>query len=110
MIELPSRQREDRVCFQADKAFNFPHDPMGSIVAPWEGCVDSADPVGNALKGARTCSARRTPVNITYAGRHDDRSFTFEGTVAQGSDEAASVSHLGSGDFRITGKRVGDCY
>ena len=48
-------------------------------------------------------------MTATFAGSHTADSFEIRGTVAQGDDENASVMHLGSGDFTLTGKRIGDC-
>jgi hypothetical protein len=49
------------------------------------------------------------PALMTYTGSHTADSFRMEGTLSQGHDEGGGVMHLGSGDFVITGKRIGEC-
>lgn len=110
MIALKSKQRSDRICFAPENSFAFPREPLSHILPQWDGCADEAQPpVGNAIRGARRCPDRKTPVDIQYAGSHSADAFKIEGTVAQGSGEGGGVMRLGSGDFSISGTRVGDC-
>ena len=110
MIALKSNQRTDRICFAPENSLAFPREPLSHILPQWDGCADEApQPVGNAIRGARRCPDRKTPVAIEYAGSHSSDSFTIEGTVTQGSGEGGGVMHLGSGEFSINGRRVGDC-
>ena len=110
MIELASHERTDRICFAPENTLALPREPLSHIVKQWDGCSDeAAEPTGNAFSGARRCPNRKTPVNVEYTGTHGTDSFKIEGAVTQGSDEGGGVMHLGSGDFSISGKRVGDC-
>ena len=110
MIELKSDQRTDSICFAPENVFAFPREPLSHILPAWEGCTDEAqEPQGNAIRGARRCPDRKTPVNIEYAGSHSADSFKIDGSVVQGNDEGGGVMHLGSGEFSISGRRVGDC-
>ena len=109
MVRLASGEYDGRLCFSAADADAFPRHPLHHIFPEWAGCsaVDSA-PKGNAVRGKRTCETR-LPASISYSGSHTANSFTLAGSVAQGHDETAMAMHLGSGDFTITGKRVGPC-
>jgi hypothetical protein len=107
LVQLKSDERRGEVCIF--DAAQFKSAPLAQIQSPPEDCSDeAAEPRGNALSGKRTCD-RKTPIVIEYTGSHTADSFEFKGTVAQGSDENASVMRLGSGDFSVTGKRKGDC-
>ena len=110
MVELRQGGRSAAICFAADNAAAFPTDPLTHIIESWPDCSsDQAHPKGNALQGQRSCPDRKTPVLLTYSGSHTTDSFRLEGTVSQGSDEGGGVMRLGSGDFTITGKRLGPC-
>jgi Protein of unknown function (DUF3617) len=110
LIELKSKQRTDSICFAPENTFAFPSEPLSHILPQWDGCADEAQaPAGNAIRGARRCPDRKMPLNLEYAGSHSTDSFTIEGTVMQGSGEGGGVMQLGSGDFSISGRRVGDC-
>lgn len=113
LVELADHQRTGRVCLAEDAAADFPENPLGHLVEDWDGCADSADePKGNALGGKRECDEsdhRHTPVLVQYTGSHTADSFELHGAVSQGSDENGSVMRLGSGEFSVTGQRVGEC-
>jgi len=110
MIALKSDQRTDSICFAPANVLACPREPLSHILPAWDGCADEAqEPQGNVIRGARRCSDRKTPVTIEYAGSHSTDSFKIEGSLVQGSDEGGGVMHLGSGEFSISGKRVGDC-
>lgn len=110
IVRLPSDERSDQICLSPPDAIDFAKSPLYPTIGAWDGCVDTAgEPKGNAISGKRECLDRKTPMTATFAGSHTVDSFEIHGTVAQGDDESASVMHLGSGDFSLTGKRLGDC-
>jgi hypothetical protein len=110
LIESRSGNTVDRVCLDPAQAASFPTDPLDPLVKPWNSCSTELDePKGNAMSGSRKCKARRMPMTATYSGSHTMDSFAIDGLVEQGSGEGGGVMHLGSGEFHITGKRVGDC-
>jgi len=110
LVELRSGTRTDRVCLDSYAAGRVPVDPLGATMEPWETCTDELDPPrGNAMSGARRCTQRRTPMIARYTGTHSADAFKVAGSVAQGTGENQQVMRLGSGDFSITGKRIGDC-
>jgi|tagenome__1003787_1003787.scaffolds.fasta_scaffold20983602_2 hypothetical protein len=110
MVTLKSEGRKGEVCLTSYDASEFPKDPLERVAEPWEDCSTQVDPPrGNTMSGARQCKDRKTPMTATYTGSHTTDSFEIKGEVSQGSDENASVMRLGSGDFSIVGKRVGDC-
>ena len=110
IVRLPSDERSDQICLSPPDAIDFAKSPLYPTIGAWDGCVDTpGEPKGNAIAGRRECPDRKTPATATFAGSHTADSFEIHGTVAQGDDESASVMHLGSGDFSLTGKRVGDC-
>ena len=110
VVKLKSEGRKAQICLDSYDASQFPRDPLLHLVAPWDGCSSQlGEPRGNAMSGKRMCEERKTPMTAAYTGSHTADSFEIKGTVTQGSDENASVMHLGSGDFSLLGKRVGDC-
>jgi hypothetical protein len=110
LIELKSRSRTAEMCLNSYDATQFPKDPLSWTVEPWETCSTEVNPAtGNAMSGARVCRERKMPMTASYTGTHNADSFRIDGVVKQSDDENASVMHLGSGNFTITGKRVGDC-
>jgi hypothetical protein len=115
IVALASGQRTDRICFQSDNAVAFPREPLSHIIEHWDDCSDElADPKGNAISGARKCTGgeghrRKVSVLATFSGSHSTDSFKIEGAVSQGEGEGGGIMRLGSGDFTITGHRVGDC-
>jgi hypothetical protein len=110
VVKLKVEGRKTQVCLDSSDASQFPHDPLLHLVKHWDGCSTQLDePRGNAMSGKRLCEDRKTPITAAYNGSHTADSFEIEGMVTQGSDENASVMHLGSGDFSLLGKRVGDC-
>ena len=107
LVRLKSDERVGEVCIF--DAAQFRSSPLAQIQSPPEDCSDEpAEPKGNALTGRRTCD-RKTPIRIDYAGSHTTDSFEIRGTVAQGSDESGMAMRLGSGEFSVTGKRIGAC-
>lgn len=115
IVQLESGVRTASICFGPDHALALPKDSLSHIVGEWDGCSDMpGDPKGNAIGGSRTCEAgaghrRKQSVLVTYSGSHSTDSFDVEGMVSQGDDEGGGIMHLGSGDFSITGRRMGDC-
>lgn len=110
IVRLTSDQRTDQVCLSPPDAIDFAKSPLYPTIGAWDGCAETPEePKGNAISGKRECLDRKTPVTATFAGSHTADSFEIHGAVAQGSDENSSVMHLGSGDFTLTGKRIGDC-
>ena len=110
LIESRSGQTVDQICIQDAQAAYFPTDPLGPIVKPWDSCSSTLDePKGNAMSGSRKCEARKMPMVATYSGSHTTDSFEIDGLVEQRNQEGSGVMHLGSGEFHITGKRIGDC-
>ena len=110
VVELKSGERTDQICLNSYDASQLPKDVLSKTIEPWEGCANLPDPPrGNAMSGARTCAERKVPMSATYAGRHTSNSFRIEGLVKQGEGETASIMRLGSGEFSIAGKRIGDC-
>lgn len=110
VVELKSGERTSRVCLDASAANNFPTDPLTHLVEPWERCVSELEPpIGNAIRGARRCDQRKMSMRAAFSGSHTTESFELKGQVTQGSQEGGGVMNLGSGEFSITGNRVGDC-
>lgn len=111
VVELKSGPgRTSKLCLDALGAADLVRDPMGQTVARWENCSTVTDePKGNAMSGARQCDQRAMPMVARYVGSHTSDSFVIKGAVTQGHDEGGGVMHLGSGDFSLTGKRLGDC-
>jgi Protein of unknown function (DUF3617) len=110
VVRLPSDQRSDQICLSPPDAIDFAKSPLYPTIGVWDGCSEtSEEPKGNAISGKRECLDRKTPMTAAFAGSHTADTFEIRGTVAQGSDENSSVMRLGSGDFSITGKRIGDC-
>lgn len=112
-IELPDGQRTSGKCLGHDAALDFTRRPLAVATKSWPGCSEETEPrQGNAIKGKRVCpetSKRSTSTLVEFTGSHSDSSFEFAGWVSQGEDEGNGVMHLGSGEFKVTGKRVGDC-
>ena len=110
LVQLPSDKRSDQICFYSADALTFPQNPLYPTIGDWDGCSDTPDePRGNAISGKRQCLDRKMPLTASYAGSHTADSFELRGTVAQSDDEGGMAMHLGSGDFSIEGRRVGDC-
>ena len=110
VIELKSGERTGRICLDATATSYLPTDPLASLVEPWENCIsDIEPPKGNAIRGARRCEGRKTPMRAVFSGSHTTDSFEIQGEVTQGDDEGGGVMHLGSGEFSISGKRTGNC-
>ena len=111
VVEMKKGGRSGEICLDSYGAQTLPDDPLARIVGSWSGCSTNVDPrKGNALSGTRKCAERAMPMTATYQGSLTPDSFEIHGSVAQGrGDETASKMHLGSGDFTITGKRVGEC-
>ena len=115
VVELRSGSRQAEVCFAPDNALAFPGDPVSHLIPDWEGCTTSHDdPRGNAMSGLRNCPGgeghqRRQSMRMSFVGSHSTDRFTIDGEVRQGDDEGGGISHLGSGVFRISGKRIGEC-
>lgn len=110
LVRLPSDTRSDQVCLSPPDAIDFARSPLYPIIGAWDGCSETPEePKGNAISGKRECPDRKTPVTATFAGSHTADSFEIHGTVSQGDDESASIMRLGSGDFTLSGKRLGDC-
>jgi hypothetical protein len=110
VVELESGERTDQICLNSYDASQLPKDVLSKTIEPWEGCANLPDPpLGNAMSGARKCAERKVPMSAAYAGTHTANSFQIEGLVQQGKGETASIMRLGSGEFSIAGKRIGDC-
>ena len=115
IVELKPRYSSGEACFAADNALAFPRDSVSHLIPDWDGCSTTHDdPKGNAISGVRNCPSgagykRKMSVRMEYQGSHSSDAFTINGHVSMGDDEGGGVMHLGSGDFRITGKRIGDC-
>lgn len=113
LVSLADHQTKGRVCLAEDAAADFPENPLGHLIEDWDGCSDSVDePRGNAFSGKRECDQsdrRHTPVLVRFTGSHGADSFELRGAVTQGSDEGGGVMRLGSGDFSVSGQRVGAC-
>lgn len=110
LVSLKSGSRTAEMCLNSYDASQFPKDPLSWTVEDWENCSTEVDPPkGNAMSGARVCRERKMPMTASYTGIHNTDSFRIDGVVKQSNDENESVMHLGSGDFVISGKRVGDC-
>ena len=115
VVELKAGGRQAEICFAADNALALPSDPISHIIPDWDGCTTRHDePRGNAMSGERTCPGgegyrRKKSMRMAYSGSHGTEDFRIDGEVTQGDDEGGGVSHLGSGPFRITGTRVGEC-
>jgi len=115
VVELKAGGRQADVCFATDNALAFPGDPVSHLIPDWPGCTTTADdPKGNAISGLRNCPGgeghqRKTTMRMSYAGSHGTDEFRIDGEVTQGDDEGGGVMRLGSGPFRISGKRIGEC-
>ena len=110
LLELKSGSRTHEVCLNSYDAMQFPKDPLSWTAETWENCSSELDaPKGNGMSGARVCLERNMPMTARYTGTHDTETFSIDGVIKQGSGENESVMHLGSGNFIISGKRVGDC-
>ena len=115
VVELKAGGRQAEVCFAPDNASAFPSDPISHLIPDWDGCTTANDaPKGNAISGLRNCPGgqghkRRQSMRMRYAGSHGTEDFAIEGEVSQGDDEGGGVSHLGSGPFTLSGKRIGNC-
>lgn len=48
-------------------------------------------------------------MRAAFSGSHTTESFELKGQVTQCNQEGGGVMNLGSGEFSITGNRVGDC-
>jgi Protein of unknown function (DUF3617) len=110
VVQLKSGSRTDEICLNSYDAAQILSNPLAKMLPPWENCVDEMEtPRGNTLTGERRCEKRKTPMTASYSGTHTADSFQIQGMVKQGSDESASIMRLGSGDFSISGRRVGAC-
>ena len=116
LVQLPGGKSIDRLCYSDQDASWFKRAPLARFFPEASGCTsNNAEPRGNALAGSRTCvrdgSADSGPIEtrIAYDGHHTTNSFKIEGTVAQGEDETDYAMRLGSGEFTVVGRRVGDC-
>lgn len=110
LVELKSGERTAQVCLDETAAHYFPTDPLAPLIERWENCVtESEPPKGNAIVGARQCNKRAMPMRAAFTGSHTTDSFELKGEVTQSDDEGGGVMHLGSGEFSLTGKRIGDC-
>ena len=109
LVEFKSGKRTEQICFWSADAVTFPTNPLVHTIGEWDNCTSQLDePRGNAISGARLCD-RKAPMTVAYSGSHTTNSFDIRGTVTQGSGEGGGVMRLGSGDFAIVGKRVGNC-
>ena len=109
LVQFKSGGRTERICFWSADAITFPTNPLVHTIGEWDNCTNRPDePRGNAISGARLCD-RKAPMTVAYNGSHTTNSFDIRGTVTQGSGEGGGVMRLGSGDFAIIGKRIGDC-
>ena len=115
IVELKPAFASGQACFAADNAAAFPTDSVSHLIPDWDGCTTNHDdPKGNAISGLRTCAGgeghkRKMSVRMEYRGSHSTDAFRIDGHVSMGDDEGGGVMHLGSGDFMIAGKRIGDC-
>lgn len=110
LLELRFEKPLDEICYSVSDAAAFVSAPLVRAVKDWPGCSSDVEQKGgNALGGSRVCSNRAMPMTLKYHGRHDEQSFRIDGTISQSDNETSSVSHLGSGDFWLAGKRIGDC-
>ena len=115
IVELKPQYASGEACFAVDNALAFPTDSVSHLIPDWDGCTTTHDdPKGNAIGGLRTCPGgdghkRKTSVRMEYHGSHTADAFTIRGHVSMGNDETDQVMHLGSGDFMLDGKRVGEC-
>ena len=115
IVELKPAFASGQACFALDNALAFPTDSVSHLIPDWDGCTTTHDdPKGNAISGLRNCPGgeghkRKTSVRMQYRGSHTTDSFTIRGHVSMGNDETEQVMHLGSGDFMLDGKRVGEC-
>lgn len=110
LVGHPSHQPTEKICYSQADADGFGQAPLDRAVPLWPGCDNATvPPKGNAVGGERTCPQRAMPMRITYKGRHDATSFRIDGHVGQGTGETDSIMQLGSGDFDMSGTRVGDC-
>ena len=110
LVELTSGERTSQVCLDETEAHYFPSDPLAPLIERWENCAFEAQPrKGNAIAGARQCDQRAMPMRASYTGSLATDSFELNGEVTQSNDEGGGVMHLGSGEFSLTGKRIGDC-
>lgn len=110
LVELKSGERTAQVCLDETAAHYFPADPLAPLIERWENCAFEAEPrQGNAISGARQCDKRAMPMRAAYTGTLATDSFELKGEVTQSNDEGGGVMHLGSGEFSLIGKRIGDC-
>lgn len=115
IVELKPAYATGQACFAVDNALAFPTDSVSHLIPDWEGCTTiQDDPKGNAISGHRTCAGgeghkRGMSVRMDYHGSHSTDAFRIDGHVSMGDDETEQIMHLGSGDFMIAGKRIGDC-
>lgn len=113
LVETHEGTRTAGKCIGHDAAVDFIRRPLAVATKSWPGCSDETAPrQGNAITGKRTCpetSKRSTSTLVEFTGRHSDSDFQLAGSVSQGDGEGGGVMRLGSGDFKVTGKRLGDC-
>ena len=110
LIELVSGERTGQLCLNSYDASQLPKDALSKVAEPWEGCATLPNvPQGNAMSGSRKCEERKVPMTATFTGTHTRDRFEINGLVAQGAGESASIMRLGSGEFSIVGKRIGEC-
>lgn len=110
LVELKAGGRVADICLNGYDAGEFVKDPIGPVIERWENCSSEVEaPRGNAMSGGRTCTTRKMPMTLRFTGSHTTDSFEIQGTVMQGSGENASVMHLGSGEFSLKGRRIGEC-
>ena len=116
VVELKGAdKRSAEICFAPESASALPGEPLAHLIPSWDGCDTHNDPPrGNAMSGSRNCPGgegheRHQSMHLAFTGRHTADTFDIAGAVTQGDDEGNGVMHLGSGDFAISGKRVGDC-
>ncbi len=116
-VTLDDRSDQGNICFSADNVVNFAADPLQRLVPDWPGCIATEERLtGNRLAGGRKCrmdGAKRGEGSmlLAFTGHHTTNAFAMSGTLVHGDHEQPGGPYIdaASGDFTITGQRIGDC-
>lgn len=112
VLFLKNGETRMELCLAAADAAALLADPLGTLAYPWDRCREAPAPVrGNAMSGERVCGpddGGQPWAHIQFKGSHGQDRFKLEGHSSHPGDRAG-MTDFRSGDFAISGERVGDC-
>lgn len=112
---LKDENSEDLICIGADRASNFPNNPLYEIM-PKGGLECSPSNIkraGNQIEGTRNCTGsadgRAANMKMRYSGSLTEKGFELSGQVETEVSKLTGEKQTKAGNFKIRGERVDDC-